>query len=81
MTSTTPHARTQAATDGDARLRAVDVPGHAAPHANHVWRRRAGVGDVRRYDVDIMSCGAGLAGEVMHVLAHAAEVGVVVLRN
>jgi hypothetical protein len=44
-------------------------------------RLRLGVGDVRGDDVDVVSTPAGFAGEEVNVLANAAEVRIVVLRD
>jgi hypothetical protein len=74
------HLTAQSQSDGDARLRSVRVHRLASTEANDV-RLRLGAGNVRRDDVDVMSAPAGLPGEEVHVLAHAAEVGIIVLRD
>ena len=64
----------------DAALRSIDVPRHAAAESNHV-RHRVGPVDVRGDDVDFVAEPARLLREEMHVLAHAAEMRIVVLRD
>ena len=64
----------------ESRLRSIGVHRLALADANDVWlvpRAR----NVRRNDVDVVAVAARLAGEEVHVLADAAEVGIVVLRH
>ncbi len=75
-----PHLLPERHADRDARLRAVGVDRLAASDADDsalVPRSR----DVRRDDVDVVSALARFLREEVDVLADAAEVRIVVLRN
>ena len=67
-------------TERDASLRIVGVDRLAAADPNHTIRR-SGARQIRRDDVDVMPAPTCLPGEEVHVLAHAAQVRIVVLRH
>ena len=74
------HLSAQAESDGDPCLGSVRVHGLASTEPDDV-RLRLGPGNVGRDDVDVMPAPARFPGEEVHVLAHAAEVRIVILRD
>src|SRR6266487_2136320 len=68
--------------DRNARDAAVRIDHEARAHAPHVWRVDGAVhAHVRSHDRRVMPQGLELPGEMVHVLRHAAELRVVVLRD
>jgi hypothetical protein len=70
----------QSEANGDAGLRSIAVDRLTAPETDDV-RLLLGTRNVRGDDVDVMSAPASFARKEMDVLANAAEVRVVVLRD